>query len=71
MCLQQMWEDAGITWEWTWYSGTVHAFTQPDLVGENASAVSPTCFELHPRSSLATPLHPRRMMCLVTTQMPY
>ena len=56
-CLQQMWEDAGITWEWTWYSGTVHAFTQPDLVGENASPVSPTCFELHLHVSTTTPLH--------------
>lgn len=56
MYLQQMWEDAGITWEWTWYSGTVHAFTQPDLVGENASPVSPTCFELH-RHVSTTPLH--------------
>lgn len=37
---QQMWEDAGITWEWTWYSGTVHAFTEPDLVGSSASASS-------------------------------
>lgn len=41
--LQQMWEDMGVTWEWTWYSQTVHAFTQPQLVGAAASAVSPFC----------------------------
>lgn len=38
--LQQMWEDMGVTWEWTWYSQTAHAFTQPQLVGAAASAVS-------------------------------
>lgn len=38
--LQRMWEDMGVKWEWTWYSQTVHAFTQPQLVGPAASAVS-------------------------------
>ena len=36
-----MWDGLGIDWEWTWYSQTVHAFTEPDLVGVNAAAVSP------------------------------
>lgn len=35
---QQMWDGLGIDWEWTWYSQTVHAFTEPDLVGVNAAA---------------------------------
>ena len=41
--LQQMWEDMGVRWEWTWYSQTAHAFTQPQLVGAAASAVSLLC----------------------------
>ena len=40
VCLQEMWDEAGIVWEWTWYSQTVHAFTQPFLAGANATAVS-------------------------------
>ena len=41
--LQRMWEDMDVKWEWTWYSQTVHAFTQPQLVGAAASAVSLFC----------------------------
>lgn len=41
--LQQMWEDMGVNWEWTWYAQTAHAFTQPQLVGAAASAVSLFC----------------------------
>ena len=37
--LQEMWDGLGIIWEWTWYSQTVHAFTEPDLVGANAGSV--------------------------------
>ena len=36
---QEMWESMGVTWEWTWYSQTVHAYTEPDLVGANAGSV--------------------------------
>ena len=43
LALQQMWEDIGVTWEWTWYSQTAHAFTQPQLVGGAASEVSLFC----------------------------
>ena len=35
-----MWESMGVVWEWTWYSQTVHAYTEPDLVGANAGTVS-------------------------------
>ena len=34
-----MWESMGVKWEWTWYSQTVHAYTEPDLVGANAGSV--------------------------------
>ncbi len=36
---QEMWESMGVKWEWTWYSQTVHAYTEPDLVGANAGSV--------------------------------
>ncbi|DBA94647.1 hypothetical protein WJX77_011870 [Trebouxia sp. C0004] len=35
---QEMWESMGVKWEWTWYSQTVHAYTEPDLVGPNAGS---------------------------------
>lgn len=38
-CPQEMWESMGVKWEWTWYSQTVHAYTEPDLVGANAGSV--------------------------------
>ena len=37
--MQQMWESMGVKWEWTWYSQTVHAFTEPQGVGAAASSV--------------------------------
>ncbi|KAL3160801.1 hypothetical protein ABBQ38_009212 [Trebouxia sp. C0009 RCD-2024] len=40
LATQRMWEDMGVKWEWTWYSQTVHAFTQPQLVGPAASAMA-------------------------------
>ncbi len=40
LCSQEMWESMGVKWEWTWYSQTVHAYTEPDLVGTNAGSVS-------------------------------
>ena len=37
--MQTMWENMGVTWEWTWYSQTVHAFTEPQGVGAGATMV--------------------------------
>nr|QOL01212.1 putative extracellular protein TR9_020 [Trebouxia lynnae] len=37
---QQMWESMGVKWEWTWYSQTVHAFTEPQGVGAAASSTA-------------------------------
>lgn len=37
---QSRWDAAGLIWEWTWYSQTLHAFTEPFMSGPNATAVS-------------------------------
>ena len=37
--VQKIWEGVGVNWEWTWYSQTVHAFTEPQGVGSAATAV--------------------------------
>ena len=54
VCLQEMWESMGVVWEWTWYSQTVHAYTEPDLVGANAGTVS---LPFHQCLGFRVPLH--------------
>ncbi len=47
-CPQEMWESMGVKWEWTWYSQTVHAYTEPDLVGANAGSVGLSSYHCFP-----------------------
>ena len=37
--VQQSLESANVTWEFTQFGGTVHAFTEPNLVGASANAM--------------------------------